>query len=224
MHEILMEEKILARNDEIASLNRDALRGKGIFSINMVSSPGAGKTTLIEKMTPYLLDLIKGFAVIEGDLHTDIDAQRVARLGIPARQITTGKACHLDAHQVSHALPWVFEQKGIELLIIENVGNMVCPAEYDLGEDMMVTVMSTTEGDDKPLKYPAIFNASDSLIINKSDLAPHTDFDAARTRENALRINPYLKIFETSCRNGSGIREWCEYLSGLVRKAGAENP
>lgn len=217
MHEILIEEKILARNDEIAARNRKALSGKGVYAINMVSAPGAGKTSLIERMAAELKDIGIGFAVVEGDLEGDFDSKRIERHGIPALQITTGRACHLDAHQVSHALPWVFAQTGIELLVIENVGNMVCPAEYDLGEDMKVMVMSAAEGDDKPLKYPAIFSASEALIINKTDLAPHTDFDIKRARDNALKVNPYLKVFETSCRTGAGVAEWAGFLAGAVR-------
>ncbi|MBI1913102.1 MAG: hydrogenase nickel incorporation protein HypB [Deltaproteobacteria bacterium] len=212
MHDISVEQKILSKNDELAGENRELLTSKKIFSINMVSSPGSGKTSIIEKTLPYLKERIK-IAVIEGDLQTDLDAQRVAKYGIPVKQITTGKACHLDAHNIHHVLPWVMEQDGIGLLIIENVGNMVCPAEYDLGEDMMITVMSTTEGDDKPLKYPAIFSSADVLLLNKTDLAPYTDFNIERAKENALRINPYLKIFETSCRTGAGIKEWSDFLA-----------
>src|SRR3989304_6821344 len=140
MHEILIEEKILARNDEIASENRKALKGKGIYSINIVSAPGAGKTSLIERMAGELKTLGVKFAVVEGDLEGDFDSKRIERHGVSALQITTGRACHLDAHQINHALPWVFGQDSIELLVIENVGDMVCPAEYDLGEDKVVLV------------------------------------------------------------------------------------
>ncbi len=217
MHEILIEEKILARNDEIAAENRKALKERGIYSINIVSAPGAGKTSLIERMAGELKSIGLKFAVVEGDLEGDFDSKRIEKHGVPALQITTGRACHLDAHQISHALPWVLGQDGVELLVIENVGNMVCPAEYDLGEEIMVTVMSTTEGDDKPLKYPAIFSASDALVINKIDLAPHTDFDIKQARENALKVNPYLRIFETSCRTGAGVDAWTAYLAELVR-------
>lgn len=214
MHEILIEEKILARNNELAAANRAALRSRGIFSINMVSSPGAGKTSLIEALAPFLAARLST-AVIEGDIQTDLDAERVKRRGIPAKQITTGKACHLDAHAVGHALDWVFSNPGVRLLIIENVGNMVCPAEYDLGEEMMITVFSSAEGDDKPLKYPAIFSASDILVINKTDLAPFTDFDIKKARANALKINPRLVIFETSCRTGAGIETLSCHLAEI---------
>lgn len=217
MHEILIEEKILAKNSEIAARNRQALSEKGVYAINLVSSPGAGKTSLIEKMAGRLKDQSTVFAVIEGDLEGDLDAKRVERLGVPALQITTGRACHLDAHLIEHSLPWAFGHEGIELLVIENVGNMVCPAEYDLGEDMMITVMSTAEGDDKPLKYPAIFSASHLLVINKTDLAPYTDFDMKKARENALKVNPYLEVFETSCRTGEGVDKFAERLALLAR-------
>jgi len=218
MHEILIEEKVLARNDEIAAENRKALAERGIYAVNIVSSPGAGKTSLIESMADHLREAPVSFAVVEGDLEGDFDAKRVERRGVPALQITTGRACHLDAHLIEHSLPWVLGQNGLELLIIENVGNMVCPAEYDLGEDAMITVMSTAEGDDKPLKYPAIFASSDLLVLNKTDLAPYTDFDMRRARENALRVNPYLKVFETSCRTGDGVKELALYLAELARK------
>lgn len=218
MHDILIQEDILSKNDEIAQENREMLEERGIFSINMVSSPGSGKTSIIEKT----VGLIKGFlklAVIEGDIQTDLDAQRIKRHGIPVKQITTGRACHLDAHMVHHALPWLFEHKDIRFLIIENVGNMVCPAEYDLGEDMKVAVMSVTEGDDKPLKYPAMFSASQVLLINKIDLLPYTDFNMQRAKKNALRINPDLLVLETSCVKGSRFSDWCGFL---LRSAGVD--
>ncbi len=219
MHDIAVKEKILSKNDELAEKNRKLLKERGIYTINMVSSPGAGKTTIIEKTLSLLKDSL-GVAVIEGDIRTDLDKKRIEKLGVPATQITTGRACHLDAHMISHVLPWVLSLDNIRLLIIENVGNMVCPSEYDLGEDMKVLVMSTTEGDDKPLKYPAIFHASGVLLINKTDLLTHTDFDVERARKNALGVNPGLRIFETSCRTGAGIDKWCAYLREAL-KAGA---
>ncbi|MEW5744672.1 MAG: hydrogenase nickel incorporation protein HypB [Nitrospirota bacterium] len=212
MHDITIDEKILGRNDALAQENRKALKERGIYTINMVSSPGSGKTTLIERTVERLRERF-GLAVIEGDLQTDLDAQRLLRYNIPVKQITTGKACHLDAHMIHHTLPWLFEQGAVRLLILENVGNMVCPAEYDLGEDMKVAVMSVTEGDDKPLKYPALFHAARVLIINKIDLAPYTNFDLRRAEENALSINHHLKIFKTSCTDGAGIREWSDFLA-----------
>lgn len=221
MHDILMEEKILAENDRLAEENREFFRRTGVVAINLISSPGAGKTSLIEKAAPYLYRAALKYAVVEGDLATDLDSGRISRLGVPVRQITTGRACHLDAHSISHLLPWVGGQKKIKLLIIENVGNMVCPAEYDLGEKMKVTVMSVAEGDDKPLKYPAIFVASDVLVLNKTDLLPHTDFSMEAARENALGINPSLRVFETSCRTGQGMEEFSRFLCGLAAETGA---
>ncbi|MBI5903207.1 MAG: hydrogenase nickel incorporation protein HypB [Deltaproteobacteria bacterium] len=211
-----MEEKLLSKNDGIAALNRAALRGRGVFSINMVSSPGAGKTSIIERSIPFLKDSVRGLAVIEGDIETDLDSMRVKRHGVPVRQITTGRACHLDAHMISHEIPWVCGIEGVRLLIIENVGNLVCPAEFDLGADLTVCVLGCAEGDDKPLKYPAIFNKSDMLLINKTDLVPYTGFNVERAVDRALKINPCLKVFKTSCSTGEGIGAWCACLSGLV--------
>lgn len=221
MHDVLIEKKILAENEKLATGNRAFFRDGRIFTMNVISSPGAGKTALIEKSAPYLKKAVGAFAVIEGDLTTTLDAERIERLNVPVRQITTGRACHLDAHDISHVLPWVEEQAGVRLVIIENVGNMVCPAEYDLGEEMKVTVLSATEGDDKPLKYPAIFNASEVLVFNKTDLIPYTDFSIDKARENALKINPRLKIFETSCTTGEGIEALSAFIAGRVSAIGA---
>ncbi len=218
MHEINIEKKILMKNDEIASGTRLAFRKMGIFAINMVSSPGSGKTSIIEESVKKLGVKAGGIAVIEGDQETELDKKRIERCGVPAHQITTGRACHLDAEMICSALEWVMDQKNLKLLIIENVGNMVCPAEYDLGEEMMVVILSVAEGDDKPLKYPALFNAADVLIINKIDLTPQTNFDIERAKKNALKINPGLKIFTTSCTTGEGITEWCAFIAGLAAK------
>lgn len=214
-----MEEKLLSKNDEIAALNRAALRKRSIFSINMVGSPGAGKTSIIERAIPFLKGSATGLAVIEGDIETDLDSMRVRRHGVPVRQITTGRACHLDAHMISHEIPWVCGLDNVSLLIIENVGNLVCPAEFDLGADLMVCVLGCAEGDDKPLKYPAIFNKSDMLLINKTDLVPYTGFNVERAVSSALKINPYLKVFRTSCATGEGIDRWCASLCELASNA-----
>jgi hydrogenase nickel incorporation protein HypB len=216
MHDILVEEKILAGNDAAAARNRGALRKRGIFTVNMVSAPGAGKTSVIERAIPYLRGAFGGIAVIEGDVETELDSLRIARHGVPVRQITTGRACHLDARLIADTLPWVFGLPGVGALIIENVGNLVCPAEFDLGEDLTIAILSTAEGDDKPLKYPSIFHSSDALIINKVDLLPHTDFDMRTARERALRVNPGIRVFETSCTTGAGIMEWCAYLAAAA--------
>jgi len=221
MHDVIIEEKILAENDRLAGENREFFRQRGIAAVNIISSPGAGKTSLIEKAAPHLEKAALKYAVIEGDLATDIDSARVARLGVPVRQITTGRACHLDAHDISHQLDWIGSLKELKLLVIENVGNMVCPAEYDLGERLKVVVMSVAEGDDKPLKYPAIFAASSVLVVNKTDLLPHTDFSVERAKENALGINPSLKVFTTSCSTGQGMEEFSRFLSRLAADIGA---
>ncbi|MBI5893969.1 MAG: hydrogenase nickel incorporation protein HypB [Deltaproteobacteria bacterium] len=215
MHDIHIGKKILERNDELAMMNRAVFEELGLFVINMVSSPGSGKTTILEKTIERLKDKIK-IAVIEGDIQTNNDAMRIEKCGIPVKQITTGRACHLDAHMINHSIDWLKGISNLKLLIIENVGNLVCPAEYDLGEDCMVSVISTTEGDDKPLKYPAIFHASDILIINKIDLLPYTNFNIKTARDNALGINHNLKIFEISCITGNGLDKWCGWISKAV--------
>lgn len=211
MHDVLINKKVLAKNNEIAESNRTMLREKGIFAINLMSSPGSGKTSLVEKTVELLKNRVK-IAVIEGDIQTDLDTQRILKHGVPAIQITTGRLCHLDACMIHHTLPWVFEQGRTDLMIIENVGNMVCPAEYDLGEDVKAAIMSVTEGDDKPLKYPSLFCASQYLLINKIDLLAYTNFDMEKARRNALMINPKLKIIATSCIDGTGIKEWTESI------------
>lgn len=211
MSEILINTKVLVKNNEIADSNRKILKDRGIFTINLMSSPGSGKTSIVEKTIEQLKGKVK-VAVIEGDIQTDLDTQRILKYGIPAIQINTGRSCHLDARMIQLTLPWIFEQGRTDLMIIENVGNMVCPAGYDLGEDIKVAVMSVTEGDDKPLKYPALFSASQYLLINKIDLLAYTNFNMERARHNALTINPKLKIIVTSCTNGTGIKEWVESI------------
>lgn len=217
MSVITIERRILEKNDEIAGRNRRTLKDHGIFTINMVSSPGAGKTSILERS----LDLLKqrvSVAVIEGDVQTDLDAQRVARYGVPAVQIVTRGGCHLEANLVSDALS-ALDLAATELLIIENVGNLVCPSNYDLGEDVKVVVASTAEGDDKPLKYPAMFRRADVLIINKIDLVPYVNSNLAVLRGNALQINPSLTVFETSCTTGAGITQWCNWLIERTKKS-----
>lgn len=211
MSEILINTKVLVKNNEIADSNRKILKDRGIFTINLMSSPGSGKTSIVEKTIEQLKGKVK-VAVIEGDIQTDLDTQRILKYGIPAIQINTGRSCHLDARMIQLTLPWIFEQGRTDLVIIENVGNMVCPAGYDLGEDVKVAVMSVTEGDDKPLKYPALFSVSQYLLINKADLLAYTNFNMERARHNALTINPKLKIIVTSCTNGTGIKEWVESI------------
>lgn len=212
MHDVILNEKVLAKNIEYAEDNRRILKEKGIFTINLISSPGSGKTSIVEKTVEGLKERMN-LAVIEGDIQADLDLQRLMKFNIPVRQINTGRSCHLDAHMVKHTLPWIFEQGEIDFLIIENVGNMVCPAEYDLGEDIKVAVMSVTEGDDKPIKYPSMFDSSQFLLINKTDLLEYTNFNMDKAKENALKINPALKIIETSCTNGNGIDKWINAMT-----------
>jgi len=212
---ITIERKVLEKNDEIARRNRELFARHGVFVINMVSSPGAGKTSILEKTLEHLKQRIP-VAVIEGDVQTDIDAQRVARYGVPAVQILTRGGCHLEAHLVSDALAAI-DLAATKILVIENVGNLVCPSNYDLGEAMKVVVASTTEGDDKPLKYPGMFHNASVLIINKVDLIPYLNCRLDVLRANALRINPSLRVFETSCTSGQGIPEWCAWLADQAR-------
>ncbi|HEX9015011.1 MAG TPA: hydrogenase nickel incorporation protein HypB [Chloroflexota bacterium] len=217
MSVITIERKVLEKNDEIARQNREAFKRQGVFVVNIVSSPGAGKTSILEKTAERLRGRVK-LAVIEGDVQTDLDAQRVARYGIPAVQIVTRGGCHLEANLVRDALQ-ALDLGSLDLLIIENVGNLVCPANYDLGEDMKVVVASTTEGDDKPLKYPAMFRNASVLLLNKIDLVPYISAKPAVLRANALSINPALTIFETSATTGEGLDAWCDWLS---QRAGSE--
>jgi hydrogenase nickel incorporation protein HypB len=213
---ITVERKVLEKNDEIAQSNRKVFARHGLFVLNIVSSPGAGKTSILERTLEHLHGSVR-LAVIEGDVQTDLDAQRIAAYGIPAIQIVTRGGCHLDAQLVRDAMQNL-DFSSIQLLIIENVGNLVCPANYDLGETMKVVVASTTEGDDKPLKYPAMFRSASVLIINKIDLVPHVQCKLEALKQNALGINPSLKVFETSCTTLQGINAWCDWLRSNVSK------
>jgi hydrogenase nickel incorporation protein HypB len=207
---ITIERKVLEKNDQIAARNRRLFKEHGIWALNLVSSPGAGKTSLLERTFEELKGELK-MAVIEGDVQTDLDAQRVARYGVAAVQIVTLGGCHLEANLVQDALKNL-DLGGVEVLFIENVGNLVCPSGYDLGEAMKVVVLSTTEGDDKPLKYPAMIRNSSVLVLNKIDLLPYLPCDLDILRNNALKINPHLKVFEVSCTTGEGISGWCDWL------------
>jgi hydrogenase nickel incorporation protein HypB len=210
MNVITIERKVLEKNDEIARLNRALFAQHGIFALNFVSSPGSGKTSILERTLEHLGGRLK-IAVIEGDVQTDLDAQRVAQYNVPVVQIVTHGGCHLEAKLVYDALNRI-NLENIDVFVIENVGNLVCPANYDLGEAMKVVVMSTTEGEDKPLKYPGMFRNSTVLLINKIDLLPYVPCNIEKLRRNALQINPSLIIFETSCTTLAGIPEWCDWL------------
>lgn len=215
MSVITVERKVLAKNDELAEHNRSLLKQNEIFTINLVSSPGSGKTSLLEKTFETLGSKVD-ISVIEGDVQTSLDAERVANYNVPVVSIVTNGACHLEAKLVQDALSNLDLEK-TELLFIENVGNLVCPAGFDLGENMKIVLVSTTEGDDKPLKYPKMFRNSKAMIINKTDLIPYVNCNIETLKNNALNVNPGLKIFEVSCTSGAGIKEWCNWLVENVR-------
>ena len=219
MSVITIERKVLERNDSVAAQNRRTFDAHGVRVFNVVSSPGAGKTTLLERTIERLAGSVR-MAVVEGDVQTDLDARRVARYGVPVVQIVTNGGCHLEAKLVQDAIE-ALDLRTIELLVIENVGNLVCPANYDLGEARKVVVLSTTEGDDKPLKYPAMFRNAAVLVINKTDLLPYVNCDVGVMRRHALQINPDLRVFEVSCTSGAGLTEWCDWVAGEVAHAPA---
>jgi len=219
MHQINVGEDLRDRNREIAAENREMLRKNGVFSVNIMSAPGAGKTSLLVKSIPLLKDRYS-IGVIEGDLQTTRDAERVGALGIDVHQIQTGGVCHLDAAMVHSALHQL-DLASLDILLIENVGNLVCPAEFDLGVDARVMLLSITEGDDKPKKYPLMFSESRLLILNKIDLIEMVDFDIARARHEATDINPDIEIIELSCRTGSGIEAWTGWIEDLLLESGA---
>jgi hydrogenase nickel incorporation protein HypB len=209
---ISVETDVLTKNNRYAGQNRTLFREKGIFALNLVSSPGSGKTTILERTLRDLSGELR-CAVVEGDQQTDNDALRIAATGVPVRQINTGAGCHLDAHMVGHALEELPVEE-LDLLFIENVGNLVCPAAFDLGEAHKVVVLSVTEGEDKPLKYPQMFHAADVMLLNKVDLLPHLDFDVEKCLEMARRVSPGIRIFRLSARTGEGMTEWYEWLQG----------
>jgi len=212
---ITVERKILKKNDEIAAENRRLFKENQIYVINLLSSPGSGKTTLLEKTLEHLNGEV-AIGVVEGDVQTDNDAQRISRYQVPVVQIVTNGGCHLEAVLVQNALK-NFELSRLQFLVIENVGNLVCPANYDLGESLKVVMMSTTEGDDKPAKYPAMFRVSDIMIINKMDLVDYVDFDPEKAKAHALQINPKLQIFELSCKTGQGLENWLSWLRSRIQ-------
>ena len=205
---------VLEENTKYAEQNRRYLRERSIRMLNLVSSPGAGKTTLLARS---IRDLKNQFTicVIEGDQQTSRDAERIASTGVQVVQINTGKACHLDARLVGRALEELKLEKG-GIVFVENVGNLVCPADFDLGEDKRVVLLSVTEGDDKPLKYPNIFASSDLMIVTKSDLLPYVDFDSGACIQYARRLKPAMETIETSARTGEGLRQWYDWLSGRL--------
>ncbi len=202
--------RILQANDRIASENRAIFKENGIYVLNLMSAPGAGKTSLLER-TIQGLNGKKKIGVIEGDIATHRDAERIASLGIPVVQINTGGACHLDANMVREALSEL-PLKDIDMLFIENVGNLVCPAEFNVGEDEKVMILSIAEGDDKPLKYPLMFQESSALLLNKIDLLPYVDCSIEKIRDDVAGLNPGIRVFEVSCKTGAGLDDWYNWL------------
>ncbi len=217
---IQIEQNILSKNDGYAETNRQRLAKRGLLALNLVSSPGAGKTTLLVETLKRLKDKIP-LGVIEGDQETANDADRIRETGIPAVQINTGKGCHLDAHMIGHALEDLPLDPGGAILI-ENVGNLVCPAAFDLGEASKVVILSATEGEDKPIKYPDMFAASDLMILSKIDLLPHLDFDVDLAIEYAHRVNPDLKVMKLSAKSGEGLEDWQNWIIAKAKYASIE--
>ena len=213
--EVLVLKDILGTNKKIAAGIREKLRTKGILSVNLMSSPGSGKTTLLESLAERFQGRFR-MAVIEGDIETERDAERIRAKGIPAWQITTGGACHLEAKMVGKVLAEV--PADLDFLFIENVGNLVCPASYDLGESLRFVLLSSPEGDDKPKKYPAAFLSSNVLVLTKADLIPHLPFDPAQARREALEINPRLDVFEVSALTGQGMDGIAAFLISALKK------
>ena len=214
--EIKVVKNILEANEVIASQSKTLFAEKGVYVLNLMGSPGAGKTTLLEKTVDHLKDN-NHIAVIEGDIATSRDAERIAHHSIPTVQINTGGACHLDGNMVRGALK-EFDLNQIDILIVENVGNLVCPAEFNIGENDKAMIISVTEGDDKPKKYPLMFQVSTVLLLNKIDLLPYLDFDMERFHDDALKVNPKLKIMPISCTIGEGIDAWFEWIVGRAKQ------
>lgn len=205
--------RILEANDRIAEENRRKFKDAGVYVVNLMGAPGAGKTTLLERTIAALKPHLR-IGVIEGDIVGADDAERIGALNVPVVQINTGGACHLDANMISEVLP-EFPLKDLDMLIIENVGNLVCPAEFNVGEDRKIMVLSVAEGHDKPLKYPLMFKESSALVLNKIDLLPYMNTNINKMRNDSLAINPKLNVFEVSCTSGAGIDKWAQWLSGL---------
>jgi hydrogenase nickel incorporation protein HypB len=208
--------QVLEANDRIAEENRRLFEEKKLLVINLMSGPGAGKTTLLEKTIPALNSRYR-LGVVEGDIQSTYDAERIASTGVPVVQINTGGACHLDANMVREAVDKL-DVGSLDILIVENVGNLVCPAEFNIGEDYKVALLSVAEGDDKPLKYPLIFHESSLLLVNKTDLLPYVNCSVKKIREESLKINPRLEIYEVSCTTGDGLDRWFQWLATRVKK------
>ncbi|MDI6780346.1 MAG: hydrogenase nickel incorporation protein HypB [Bacteroidota bacterium] len=221
MEIITVEQKILKKNEDVAAELKKRFDDAGVFVVNLVSSPGSGKTTLLEQ-TLKIISPALSIGVIEGDIQTSLDAERISQYNIPVAQIITNGTCHLEARMIEQAIEKI-NLDDLDILFIENVGNLVCPASYNLGEHARVVVMSTTEGEDKPLKYPAMFSKSCIMVLNKIDLLPYLKFNIELAKYYALKVNPGLKIFETSCYNNHGILEWCEWLTNELKLKRCKN-
>ena len=208
---VQIEQDILGKNNQYAAQNRVRFEQQSLFALNLVSSPGSGKTTLLTETINHIKDRYT-VGVIEGDQQTANDADRIRETGVQAIQINTGKGCHLDAHMVGHAMENFSGMTG-GVLFIENVGNLVCPASFDLGEAAKVSILSVTEGEDKPLKYPDMFHASELMILNKTDLLPYLDFDVEKCIEYAKRVNPEIRIIQLSAKSGEGMQEWLDWIN-----------
>lgn len=216
MERIAIEKKVLSANDQVAASLRERFAENGTLVLNCISSPGSGKTSLLERtLASFPKDT--RVAVVTGDIQTDNDAKRLARYGFPVRQITTAGACHLDARMVERSLEG-WDIGSLDLLIIENVGNLVCPTSYDLGEECKVVLLSVTEGEDKPLKYPSAFFRSKLMVLNKVDLLPYVPFDIEKAKENARSIHPEIEILETSCTTGAGLDQWLAWIERRMKE------
>jgi len=211
MDRVPLERKVLSENDRIAAELRARFHEHGVLCLNLISSPGSGKTSLLER-TLEALPQQDRVAVLTGDIQTENDANRLKRFGFPVKQITTGGTCHLDARMIErHLADWNLQD--LNLLLIENVGNLVCPASYDLGEAAKIVVLSVTEGEDKPLKYPSIFFKSDLLVLSKIDLLPYVPFEVNEAADNARKVHPGMEIVKVSCLTGNGLHEWMTWLA-----------
>jgi hydrogenase nickel incorporation protein HypB len=214
---INIKESILSDNRNLASQIREELKNNRVFMLNMMASPGAGKTSLILETLRRLKDKYR-FVVIEGDIESQIDADQVAAVGVPAVQLRTGGACHLDAPMLKEALD-TLQLQALDAVLVENIGNLVCPAEFDVGESRKVVVLSVPEGDDKALKYPFIFSVCDVLVISKTDYLEISDFDPDLLINQVRRINPAIRVFKTSSKTGEGLDQWCSWLSDQIKTA-----
>jgi len=218
MNRVPLEKKVLSENDRIAAELRERFRENHVLVVNLISSPGSGKTSLLEK-TLEAFPRNYRVAVLTGDIQTENDANRLKRFGFPAKQITTGGTCHLDARMIErHLADWHLDE--LNLLFIENVGNLVCPSSYDLGEAAKIVLLSVTEGEDKPLKYPSIFFKSELLVITKTDLLPYVPFDIVKAEENTRKVHPGMEIVRVSCTAGDGLKDWLQWLEFKKKTVG----